>query len=85
MSISALEHTAQSGLLQQLLNEIYKDDILVQLNAIELLSELAMKEHGLTYLDEQGIVGKLESMMGSIESDPMAGLLLPGTWILVYD
>lgn len=78
LSLAALENTHHSGLLQQLLNEVHKDDILVQLNAIEMLSDLTMVDHGLVYLDQQGIVGKLESMMGELDSHPLGNLLLPG-------
>ncbi|XP_033732303.1 26S proteasome non-ATPase regulatory subunit 5-like [Pecten maximus] len=78
VSVVALEYTHQSGMLQQLLNEVHKDDILLQLNCIELLSDLAMSEHCLVFLDQQGIISKLDEMIASVESDPMAGLLLPG-------
>ncbi|XP_022328656.1 26S proteasome non-ATPase regulatory subunit 5-like [Crassostrea virginica] len=78
LSLAALENTHHSGLLQQLLNEVHKDDILVQLNAIEMLSDLTMVDHGLVYLDQQGIVGKLENMMGELDSHPLGNLLLPG-------
>lgn len=78
LSLAALENTHHSGLLQQLLNEVHKDDILVQLNAIEMLSDLTMVDHGLVYLDQQGIVGRLESMMGELDSHPLGNLLLPG-------
>lgn len=78
LSLAALENTHNSGLLQQLLNEVHKDDVLIQLNAIEMLSDLTMVDHGLVYLDQQGIVGKLESMMGDLDSNPFGNLLLPG-------
>lgn len=78
LSIVALECTVQSGLIQQLLNEMNKDDILIRLNCLELISDLAMVDHGLVYLDQQGIVQKLETMMASVESDPMASFLVPG-------
>lgn len=78
LSLAALENTHNSGLLQQLLNEVYRVDILIQLNAIEMLSDLTMVDHGLIYLDQQGIVGKLESMMEDLESNPYGNLLLPG-------
>ncbi|GFR93137.1 26S proteasome non-ATPase regulatory subunit 5 [Elysia marginata] len=75
----ALTACAQSGLLRQLVNEAGRDDdILVQLNAIELLSDLATSPHGLQFLDEQGIVGRLETMMAELAQNPMAGLVLPG-------
>lgn len=78
-SPSALEASVGSGLLQQLVNEIEKHDILVQLNAIDMLSDLAQTTHGLVYLDTQGVVGKLEEMMRGINDNPLSGLLLPGT------
>ncbi|XP_013402299.1 26S proteasome non-ATPase regulatory subunit 5 isoform X1 [Lingula anatina] len=77
-SPEALLMCSSNGFLQPLINDMYKDDILVQLNCIEMLSQLAMCQHGLLYLDQQGVLGKLETMMGNIESDPMMGLLLPG-------
>ncbi|XP_045203324.2 26S proteasome non-ATPase regulatory subunit 5-like [Mercenaria mercenaria] len=77
-SISGLHSCSESGLLQQFLNELHRDDILVQLNCLELLSDLALVEHGLTYLDQQGVLATLENMMRSSESDPLAGFLVPG-------
>ena len=68
----------EKGIFQQFTNELYKDDILLQLNCLELLSDLAVTEHGLLYLDQEGIVGKLETMMQSTENDPLAGFLVPG-------
>ncbi|XP_059148498.1 26S proteasome non-ATPase regulatory subunit 5-like [Physella acuta] len=77
-SPSALDASVGSGLLQQLVNEIEKHDILVQLNAIDMLSDLAQTTHGLMYLDTQGVVGKLEEMMRGLNDNPLSGLLLPG-------
>lgn len=73
-----LQRSAEAGYIQQLVNEVHKDDILVQLNCLELLSDLAQEQHGIVFLDEQGIVGRMEDMMSTVESDPMGGFLLPG-------
>ncbi|ESP04905.1 hypothetical protein LOTGIDRAFT_211712 [Lottia gigantea] len=78
LSEEGLQMSVESGLLQKLTNEIFKDDILLQLNAIEMLSDLSQVEHGLQYLDQSSVLAKLEEMMRSTESDPMSGLLLPG-------
>jgi 26S proteasome non-ATPase regulatory subunit 5 len=67
--------SSASGLLQRLLNDLYKEDILVQLTCLDLLSNLALCDHGLQYLGEHGIVEKLENMM---ETDPIVSFLLPG-------
>ena len=60
------------------MNELHRDDILLQLNCLELLSDLAVTEHGLLYLDQEGIIGKLETLMHSTEDDPLASFLIPG-------
>ena len=73
-----LQLTISSGLLTQLTNEIYKDDILVQLNCLEMLAQLASALHCLQYLDQQSIISKLEKMLSDVHSDPMATFLLPG-------
>lgn len=77
-SVGGLQRCSESGLLQQFLNEVHRDDILVQLNCLELMSDLALTEHGLLYLDQQGAIGSLENMMKQSESDPLAGFLIPG-------
>ncbi|RUS84628.1 hypothetical protein EGW08_007600, partial [Elysia chlorotica] len=79
----ALTACAHAGLLRQLVNEAGRDDdVLVQLNAIELLSDLATSAHGLQFLDEQGIVEKLEIMMADVAQNPMGSLVLPGKWYI---
>ena len=78
ISESALQKTHETGLLQQLLNEIHKEDILTQLNCLELLSDLTLVEHGLIFLDRAGVIKQLEILMSTGATDPLAGLLLPG-------
>ncbi|XP_052219531.1 26S proteasome non-ATPase regulatory subunit 5-like [Dreissena polymorpha] len=75
---AGLRMSFQSGLLQQFLNELHKDDILVQLNCLELLSHLASSEHGLAYLKEHDVIARLETMLRSAQDDPLAGFLIPG-------
>ena len=77
---TGLLFVAEKGLLQQFLNELHKDDILLQLNCLELLSDLAVTEHGLLYLDQEGVVGKLETLMQMTENDPLASFLIPGKY-----
>ncbi|CAH1787157.1 unnamed protein product, partial [Owenia fusiformis] len=77
-SNKALTFASQAGFLNQLVNEIQKDDILIQLNCIELLKDLALHSHGLAYLEQQGVVTKLEIMMSQCDENPLMGFLLPG-------
>lgn len=78
VSPGALTATNNSGILQQLANELHKNDILLQLNSLELLKDLALCPHGFDYLDNQGIVAKLQDTLSTVDEDPMAGFLLPG-------
>lgn len=80
MSPQALDASSHCGLLLKLVNEIYTDDILLQLNCLELLSDLAQSAHGLDFLNQQGVITKLEEMMMHAESLPMGAYLLPGTF-----
>ncbi|XP_055897800.1 26S proteasome non-ATPase regulatory subunit 5-like [Biomphalaria glabrata] len=75
---SALEASVATGLIQQIVNEVQSEDILVQLNAIEMVSDLALSPHGLIFLDQQGVLSRLEEMMVGLNNNPMMGLLLPG-------
>ena len=74
----ALNSCTAAGLLQRLTNDLHKDDILIRLNCIEMLTKMAVGVDGLQYLERQGVVGALESMMESVDNDPMMHFLLPG-------
>lgn len=74
----ALDASVKSGFLQSLLSILDKDDVLVQLNALEIITELAMTQDGLDYLEDQGILQKLAQKIERIHEDVMAGLLIPG-------
>ncbi len=50
----------------------------LQLNVLELLKDLAVTHHGLVYLEQEGVVARLEEMICSVDSNPLVGLLLPG-------
>lgn len=67
-----------SGVLNQLLNEVSGGDILVQLNALELLAQMAAHPRGLNYLKMDGIVSKLSYLLSTAKTDQMAAILLPG-------
>ncbi|CAN7991958.1 unnamed protein product, partial [Ixodes pacificus] len=73
-----LEKLAESGHLDKLLQETNQGDVLVRLNALELLTELASKSHGLDYLEKRGILAKLSSVTINVAKDPLGSLLGPG-------
>ena len=51
-----------------------------QLNVLELLKDLAQVHHGIVYLEQEGIITRLEEMLRRIDDDPLMSFLLPGTW-----
>lgn len=77
-SDAALQAAHDSGLLPALIAELDNSDILLQMNALELLTKLAVFESGLQYLRQHGVVTALANRMTAISEDPLASLSLPG-------
>nr|XP_054769978.1 26S proteasome non-ATPase regulatory subunit 5-like [Lytechinus pictus] len=76
-SSSALEHTVSSGFLQDLVSDINTDDVLIQLNAIEMLANLVVSQHTLCFLEQQGVMGRLENLLIGAQTDQSQDFLLP--------
>lgn len=78
-SDEAFEACKLSGIFEKLLKELEGDDILVQMNCFELLTNLASSsERGLLYLEEHGVVVKLYNMLLSADENPLMELAVPG-------
>ncbi|XP_011695433.1 PREDICTED: 26S proteasome non-ATPase regulatory subunit 5 isoform X2 [Wasmannia auropunctata] len=77
-SQEALEVTAQSGFLNSLINILENDDVLLQLNALELLTQLAVSGEGLSYLEQQEVLVKLVQKIAQVNENPLSNLVLPG-------
>uniref|UniRef100_A0A0L8I5F0 26S proteasome non-ATPase regulatory subunit 5 n=2 Tax=Octopus bimaculoides TaxID=37653 RepID=A0A0L8I5F0_OCTBM len=69
-----------SGLLENLLNELYGDsaDVLAKMNCVELLTNLATSDHGFTWLTEHKVLDRLETLLIKADSDVLLELLQPG-------
>ena len=62
-----------------LASQIESEDVLVQMNCIELLTDLvSINEVAYQFPEETGVNQKLYAILTSIESNPLAGLLVPG-------
>ena len=83
VSIQALSERAfkscrNSGVLEKLTKELDGDDILLRLNCVELLTQLADSgKNGLMFVEESGIVTRLNNLLISAETDPLMTLMLP--------
>lgn len=78
LSERAFDSCRKSGVLEKLAKELDGDDILLRLNSIELLTQLADSgRNGLTFVEESGIVTRLNNLLMSAEADPLMSLMLP--------
>lgn len=75
---SALYLEKTDFILKKAVEDLHSNDVLVQLNVLELLSDLALESHGLTYLENKGVFTYLIKKIEKIEDDPMCSILIPG-------
>ena len=73
-----LEASVQSGFLQSLISMIDNEDILLQLSALETLTDLATNYEGLNFLEQQGILQTLSEKIAKAHEEPLSNLLIPG-------
>ena len=79
LSSEAFRSCKDSGILMKLLNELDGEDVLLRMNCVELLTELANSgKNGLDFLEDAGVLVKLNNVLLSLESDPMVSLMIPG-------
>lgn len=70
---------AKHPFMPKLFAEVRQDsDILLQLNALELIGDLGESGHGLQYLEDSNMLRDLDAMIESTCSSPMADILVPG-------
>lgn len=78
LSDRALECCKRSGVLEKLTKELDGDDVLLRLNCVELLTQMADSgKNGLMFVEESGITTRLNNMLLSAEADPLMSLMLP--------
>lgn len=55
------------GLISRVIEEIGSNDVLLRLNGIHILSELALSEHGYAFLDQQGTFDRIFGLINEDE------------------
>ena len=73
-----VERFARLGVWDGLLQEVKIDDVLLQLNAVELFSQLAEIREGFVYLRDQKVLAELDEYLGEVASSSSSSFLLPG-------
>ena len=70
---------AKEGFLKGLFDDLKKDeDVLVQLNAIEIVSNLAESKQGYDYLHSLAILTQMDSRLNEVAAGSLAHFLMPG-------
>lgn len=62
-------------IISEMVRDLASDDLLLQLNVMEILSQLVATEHGLEYLEAQGVFPRLTAALENIDS---MHILFPG-------
>jgi len=78
LSQDHLQAVEKIGLLSQLVSILNSSDFLLQLNCIELLTQLAICSHGQIYLETAGVMNKLGIMLNDCPNMPFADIIMPG-------
>uniref|UniRef100_U5ETB0 26S proteasome non-ATPase regulatory subunit 5 n=1 Tax=Corethrella appendiculata TaxID=1370023 RepID=U5ETB0_9DIPT len=65
-------------ILQKAIVELDSEDILLQLNLLEILSELPLYQHGFVYLENRKVFEKLVKKIELMEENPLSRILIPG-------
>lgn len=75
---SADIHTSVEFILERLIDDLDTEDILLLLNILEFLAELALSDHGLIYLENKGIFTKILRQVEQLDNSPFKTILVPG-------
>lgn len=68
--------SVESNLLTNLLNELQSNDVLIQLTCLEMITKLALSDHGFQFLKENQILSYLHDQLQ--KADGLNSLLMPG-------
>ena len=79
-SEAMLSLCGNAGILVALFDDLATDDILVCLNAIEVLDTLVASAHTVAFLCDQGVVRQLATVVTTAESNPVNQFILPGVF-----
>ena len=78
ISPEILNQVEEKNFLADLISLLKSDDILIQLNALQLVSNFVTTQHGVDYLDSKGCLNWIQERIISYEnSDPISDMNLP--------
>ena len=79
LSTENMRMSAETGFLQDLCRELDKeDDVLLQLNVLEILVDLAESPDGYLFLEERQMLQHFDKLLSDCINTPTGNFLLPG-------
>lgn len=76
--LSQENHTNVEFILEKLIADLDTDDILLQLTVLDLVSDLALSDHGHIYLENKGVFAKVLRQIEQLDDNLHKSLLVPG-------
>lgn len=76
--ISPINLSEVEEILNSAVSCLESNDILLQMNVLEILANLAGQNHGLVFLEQRGVFDKIAKRVDEIEENPLDRLLVPG-------
>lgn len=77
-SATSFNQFKEVGLISKIIDEIDSNDVLLKMNIIEILSQLGQCDHGYVFMDENGILDKIFSLIN--EDELTTQLCQPGKY-----
>lgn len=75
---SAEVHSSVEFVLETIIGDLESEDILLLLNVLDLLADVALSDHGHIYLENKGVFAKVLRQVGQLESSSFKTILVPG-------
>lgn len=71
-------HADVEFILEKIINDLDSEDMLLLLNILDFLAEIALSEHGLVYLENKSVFAKVLRQVEQLDSSPLKTILVPG-------
>ena len=78
LSPDFLQFIQEEGFISSLIAELESDDILINLNCLELLQQLAGSDGGLEMIVAADVLKKLHSILEGKDNNPLSSMIVPG-------
>lgn len=76
--LSPENHANVEFILERLIDDLDTEDILLQLTVLDLVSDLALTDHGHIYLENKGVFAKVLRQIETLDDNTHKSLLVPG-------